>query len=104
MTIWLTIVGMALATLATRLLPLLVLRATLPGWLAHWLGYVPVAVFTALIVPALLVRDGTAGPFISVGPALPAGIVGAVVAWRGGGVLATIAAGLLVFWLMRWLG
>ena len=41
---------------------------------------------------------------LAIGPALPAGVVGALVAWRTGNVLLTIAAGMLAFWALRWMG
>jgi branched-subunit amino acid transport protein len=101
MTIWLTIIGMVLVTLATRTLPLLVLRGELPHWLRRWLDFVPVAVFIALIVPPLLIAGSPAQ--LTLGPQLPAGIVAALVAWRTQNVLLTIAAGLATFWLLRML-
>jgi branched-subunit amino acid transport protein len=103
MTIWLTILGMALVTYATRVIMLLALRGEVAPWLQRWLDYVPVAVFTALILPPLLLSSGER-PTLLLGPALPAGIVGALVAWRTGNVLLTIAAGLAAFWLLRWAG
>jgi branched-subunit amino acid transport protein len=102
-TIWLTILGMALVTYATRVIMLLALRGEVTPWLQRWLGYVPVAVFTALILPPLLLSSGEQRA-LTFGPALPAGVVGALVAWRSGNVLLTIAAGLAVFWLMKWAG
>ncbi len=102
-TIWLTLIGMALATYVTRAATMLALRGDMAPWLRRWLGYVPVAVFTALTLPPLLQsRDG--GSALSIGPALPAGAVGALVAWRGGNVLLTLLAGMLTFWALRWLG
>jgi branched chain amino acid efflux pump len=103
MTIWLTILGMALATYATRLTAMLVLRGEIAPWLRRWLGYVPVAVFTALVLPPLLFAPGEP-PALAIGPALPAGLAGAIVAWHSGNVLLTIGAGLIVFWLLRWMG
>ena len=103
MTIWLTILGMALVTYATRAIMLLALRGEVAPWLQRWLGYVPVALFTALILPPLLLSGGER-PALVLGPALPAGVVGALVAWRSGNVLLTIAAGLAAFWLLRWAG
>src|SRR5690349_5068946 len=103
MTIWLTILGMALATYATRATALLALRGEVAPWLRRWLGLVPVAVFTALLLPPLLFGPGEP-PSLAIGPALPAGAAGALVAWRSGNVLLTIGAGLGVFWLLRWIG
>ncbi|HEU4322660.1 MAG TPA: AzlD domain-containing protein [Roseiflexaceae bacterium] len=101
---WLMIVGMGLVTYATRVTALLALRGPVAPWLQRWLGFVPVAVFTALIVPELLLQSGQAGRTVVLGPALVAGLVGVLVAWRGGNVLLTIAAGMATFWLLRWLG
>jgi branched-subunit amino acid transport protein len=104
MTIWLTILGMALATYATRVTTMLALRGEVAPWLRRWLGYVPVAVFTALLLPPLLLRTQGETTTIALGPALPAGVVGALVAWRTGNVLATIIAGMATFWALRWIG
>ena len=104
MTIWLTILGMALVTYATRVTAMLALRGEVAPWLRHWLGYVPVAVFTALIVPQLLLRAQGDTRLFAIGPALPAGVAGALVAWRTGNVLLTIAAGMAMFWILRWIG
>ena len=103
MTTWLAIAGMALVTLATRALPLLLLRGEPPAWLARWLGGVPVAVFTALALRPLLVSAGP-DPRLAVGAPLAAGLVGAAVAWRSGSVVATITAGMLAYWLLRLAG
>lgn len=100
---WLTIIGMALVTYATRALALLLMRGELAPWLRRWLDYVPIAIFTALVLPPLLVSSGER-PALVLGPALPAGIAGALVAWRFGNILLTIGAGLAAFWLLRWAG
>lgn len=53
------IAAMMLATYPVRLAPLLALSARkLPDPLVRWLGYVPPAVFAALVFPGLLLRDG----------------------------------------------
>jgi branched-subunit amino acid transport protein len=104
MTTWLTLLGMALVTYASRVITLLALRGEVVLWLRRWLGYVPVAVFTALVVKPLLTRDVAGGTALAIGPAFPAGIVGALIAWRTGNVLATIVAGMAAFWTLRWLG
>ena len=101
MSIYLTMLGMVAVTYAARALPLLLLRGELPPWLKRWLALVPVAVFTALILPPLLIREQGDTRLLTFGPALPAGIVGALVAWRWGNVLITIGAGLATFWLLK---
>ncbi|MCG8350843.1 MAG: AzlD domain-containing protein [Chloroflexales bacterium] len=102
MIIWLTILGMAVATFAIRAIPLLVMRGELASWLQRWLATVPVAVFVALIVPPLVT---TGDPLVfSIGPALPAGIAGALIAWRTRNVLLTIGVGMATFWALRWMG
>lgn len=102
--IWLTLLGMALATYATRAITMLALRGEIAPWLQRWLGYVPAAVFTALILPPLIMRDSGGARALAIGPALPAGVVGALVAWRSGNVLLTIIAGVAAFLALRWLG
>jgi|HigsolmetaAR206D_1030411.scaffolds.fasta_scaffold08297_1 branched-subunit amino acid transport protein len=104
MDIWLTLLGMALVTYAARALPLIVMRKELPAWLTTWLSFVPVAIYTALVVPPLLVKQLDQGPSLRFGAEVLAGIVAAIVAWRNGNILLTIIAGLLCFWLLRWLG
>ena len=101
MIIWLTMAGMVLVTYAARAAALLLLRGEPPVWLNRWLGFVPVAVFTALILPPLLLREDGGMRVLSFGPALPAGIIGALVAWRWGNVLLTISAGLIGFWVAK---
>ena len=104
MTIWLTLLGMALATYATRVITMLALRGDVAPWLRRWLGYVPVAVFTALILPPLLLSEQAGVKVLTIGPALPAGLIGGLVAWRTSNVLLTIIAGLATFWALMWLG
>ena len=101
---WLTILGMAAVTYATRATLLLALRGEMAPWLRRWLDNVPVAVFAALILPPLLLRTEGDAQALVVGPAVPAAIVAALVSWRTNNILLTIAAGLLVFWALRWLG
>lgn len=100
MSYWYAIVGMALATLLTRAAPLLLMRGELPPRLRGWLGAVPVAVFTALALRPLLVSAGP-DPQLVAGAPLLAGLAGAAVAWRTGSVVATIVAGMAVYWLLR---
>jgi branched-subunit amino acid transport protein len=95
---------MALATYATRVTMMLALRGDVAPWLRRWLGYVPVAMFTALILPPLLLAEQAGAKALMIGPALLAGLVGGLVAWRTSNVLLTIVAGLVAFWALKWLG
>jgi len=58
--IFVTIVGMALATYIPRAFPLIALASrNLPPVVVRWLGYVPTAVLSALLAPCLLLKDGS---------------------------------------------
>ncbi|WP_291328257.1 AzlD domain-containing protein [Desulfovibrio sp. UCD-KL4C] len=57
--IFLIIVGMMVVTYGPRLLPVLTLSSRdLPPVVVRWLGYVPTAVLSALLVPSLLAPEG----------------------------------------------
>lgn len=100
MNIWLTIIGMALVTYATRVIPLLTLRGAPSPRVERLLRYVPPAIFAALIVPALVAPNGR----VALGLDLWAGLIGAIVAFRTKNMALTIIAGLLAFALLRALG
>jgi branched-subunit amino acid transport protein len=91
-------------TYATRAIMMFALRGKLLPFVERWLSFVPVAVFTALIVPPLLLQAQGNRQSFMIGPALLAGVIGALVAWRTENVLLTIGAGLVTFWLLRWIG
>jgi branched-subunit amino acid transport protein len=98
----LIIAGMALVTLAVRY-PLLVLlgRIPRPEPIFRALKYVPPAVLTAIIVPAVLYKDER----LVISPTndyLVAGIISVVVAWRSKNLLLTIIIGMAVFLGWRW--
>ena len=95
------IIGMATVTFLARY-PLLVIvgRIDLPRNVFNALKYVPVAVLTAIIVPAALLPDGT----LDLSPAnayLYAGIISVVISWRTRNLLLTIIGGMVVFLLWR---
>src|SRR5436189_181293 len=95
--IWATIAGMALVTYLTRAPMMMLLRGELPTWLRRWLQFVPIAIFTALVLPPFVAPHER----IELGLPLLAGLVGAVIAWRTRQVYAVIIGGLIVFWLGR---
>jgi len=90
----LIILAMGLITYATRVGAFAVLRVTgMPDWLRRAVRYVPVGVLVALIVPALLVRDGAVD--LSLGNHyLLAGIVAGLVAFKTRNVAITVGVGL----------
>jgi branched-subunit amino acid transport protein len=104
MTIWLTLLAMALVTYLSRATTMLALRGEVAPWLRRWLSYVPVAVFVALILPPLLLREQDGVKMLALGSGLPAGLVGALVAWRTGNILLTILSGMATFWALKWMG
>ena len=94
MTLWRTLIGMALVTFALRAAFLLLPPGVeLPMLLRRALRYVPAAVLTAIWAPEVLVQNEQ----------LPAGVVAVVVAWRWRTTFATIIAGLLALHFFAWL-
>src|SRR5260221_10795956 len=94
------IAGMALVTLVVRY-PILALfgKIPMPEAILRALKYVPPAVLTAIIVPAMLLKNDQ----LSLSYAndfLVAGIIAAIVAWRSKNLLLTIVVGMvsLVLW------
>ena len=74
-------------------------RLALPAAVRRALRFVPAAVLSALIWPAVLVSDGS----LHVAPdnlRLIAAVVAAVVAWRTRNVLYTIVAGIGTLWAL----
>jgi len=94
MTLWLTLLGMAVVTFALRA-AFLVLPPGIetPALLKRALRYVPAAVLTAIWAPEVLVQSEQ----------LPACVVAIAVAWRWRMTFATIIAGLLALHFFTWL-
>lgn len=97
----LLIAGMAAVTFLTRFVSFLVFRQTgVPASLEKWLGHVPTAILTALIVPSLLLPAGKLDISIS-NPYLLAGVVAAVTAFKTRHVLLTMGLGMAVMLALR---
>ncbi|WP_432724020.1 AzlD domain-containing protein [Jeongeupia wiesaeckerbachi] len=75
----------------------------LPAWFKRALHYVPVAVLTAIVVPAVLLKNGAFDLDIHNARLVGALATGLIV-WRFKHLLAGIGGGLLIFVLWRWLG
>ena len=89
--IWLTIVGMAVAT------------RPLPPRVRLWLRLVPLAVLPALAIPLVLVRDGRLATSLAHPPLWGAIIVLALAA-RGVNLLVSVTCAVAVVALLRGLG
>lgn len=100
MILWLSVIGMGLITFSIRLsLILLWERVYVPPAIQQALRFVPAAVLSAIILPELLQPGGQLD--ISLGNArLLAGLVAMLVAWRTKNVLFTIAAGMVLLWIL----
>jgi branched-subunit amino acid transport protein len=101
---FLTILGMGLVTYLTRLAPMqLYTRLQISLWVRQALRYVPTAVLTAIIFTEVLLPGGSLDISIHNGRLLSA-LLAAVVAWRTGNVLATIAVGMIALWILQAIG
>lgn len=75
----------------------------LPGWLHSICRNIAPASFAALTATSLFVQDG--GPHLDLTQPKPwAALVAALVAWRSGSVLGTIAAGMATLALLKHFG
>lgn len=78
-------------------------HARMPPLVARALRLVPTAVLSAIILPEMVLRDGS--PDLSPrNPRLVAGVVAAGVALLGRNVLLTIAAGMGTLWALQAMG
>lgn len=60
LSILLIIVGCALVTVIPRIIPFIVIRKVeLPDKLVRWLSYIPICIFTALIVDSVIIQDSS---------------------------------------------
>jgi branched-subunit amino acid transport protein len=98
MNLWLIIVCIGVMTLAIRLSFILLLeRLAVPDVVQRALRFVPAAVLSAIIVPDLVMQQGTLN-VAATNPRLLAGLLAAAIAWRTQNVLLTIAVGMGALW------
>jgi len=99
-TVWLVILGGMAATYLTRLsFILLIPAARVPQFLRRGLKYIPPAVLSAILLPELVIQDGSLELALS-NHRLVAGMIAALVAWRLRNTWLTIATGMLALWLL----
>jgi len=99
-TVWLVILGGMVATYLTRLSFIVLIPADrVPRVLRRGLKYIPPAVLSAILLPELVIRNGTLDLALS-NDRLMAGIIAALVAWRLKNTWLTIATGMVALWLL----
>jgi branched-subunit amino acid transport protein len=101
--IWLVMVMTGIFTFATRFVMLTKWVARgLPKWLIDALGFVPITVLTAIIIPAVLIDPATKQIIVTHNARLYASIIATIVALLTRNVIATISSGLATLWVLQW--
>ena len=101
--IWLVIVMSGIFTFSTRFVMLSGWIARgLPNWLIDALTFVPIAVLTAIIVPAVIIDPVSQQIDVMNNPRLIAATIAATIALLTGNVIATISSGLAALWFAQW--
>lgn len=99
---WLIIIGMGVITYAIRVSMIAVFSGkVIPPVISRALRFVPPAVLSALVTPALLRPAGPLDLSLE-NMRLLAGILAAIVAWRTKSTLLTIALGMAALWALQW--
>jgi branched-subunit amino acid transport protein len=100
--VWAMILGAATITFLLRFSFLGTLEpGAIPPRVRELLRFVPPAVFAAIVVPALAIRDGSIELALS-NPRPIAAAVALAVAWLTRSVIGTIAVGMGALWLAQW--
>jgi branched-subunit amino acid transport protein len=100
--LWLVLILGGLGTYLIRLSFILIFQhIQIPPYMERILRLVPPAVFSAIVLPELLVRDG-AMQFSFSNLRLLAGLLAAVIALRTRNVLITIVSGMIILWVLQY--
>ena len=99
---WIAVIIIGVGTYLTRLsfVGALGTRA-IPPWAERPLKYVAPSVLAALVLPAVVLRDGMYDLSPAGNPRFLAAVVAALVAWRFRSVSATIIVGMVTLWLLQ---
>ncbi len=104
LTIWLLILAVGTITYTARLSFIaLFARRRMPPLLAEALKHVPVAMLTAIVVPAVVFVPAGVLRLDFGNPKLVAALVAGAVAWWTKSAVSTIVVGMGALWLLRWL-
>jgi branched-subunit amino acid transport protein len=103
LTLWLVIVAVGGLNYLTRLSFIaLFARWEMPSLVARALRFVPAAMLTAIVLPAVALRASGSDPSLA-HDKLAAALFAALVAWRTRSATATMVAGMIALWLIQWL-
>lgn len=77
-------------------------RIEMPRFAARALRFVPAAMLTAIIVPAVVFVAPSTLVFSYTNPKLVAALLASFVAWRTKSAMATMGSGIIALWLAQW--
>ena len=101
--IWLVMIVGGIFTFGTRFVMLSGWVAHgLPRWLIDALAFVPIAVLTAILVPAVLIDPATQQIIVMGNARVVAATIAAIIALLTRNVIATISSGLATLWCVQW--
>ena len=101
--IWLVMIVGGMFTFGTRFVMLSGWVAHgLPRWLIDALVFVPIAVLTAILVPAVLIDPATQKIVVTGNARIVAAVVATIIALLTRNVIATISSGLATLWFVQW--
>lgn len=101
MSAWLIVVAVGAGTYISRLSFIGAFGSRrLPPVAEQALAYIAPAVFAALVLPAVLLRDASVDVAPATNPRLLAAALAALVAWRSKSVVAVFAVGMGALWIL----
>jgi branched-subunit amino acid transport protein len=101
--IWLVMILAGIFTFGTRFVMLSGWVAHgLPRWLIDALAFVPIAVLTAILVPAVLIDPATQQIIVIGNARVVAAVIATIIALLTRNVIATITSGLATLWFVQW--
>ena len=101
--IWFIMIAAGLFTFATRFIMLNNgINNLPPQWLVDALGFVPIAVLTAIIVPAILLDPADQTIALWDNPRLFAAALAIIAALVTRQMITTIAVGIVALWVLQW--
>ena len=104
LTFWMVVVAAGAVTYLSRLSFIaLFARRAMPPLMVRALRFVPAAMLTSIVVPAIALTGPPGGGPVVDYAKLIAAIVAALIAWRTRSGAATMGGGMLALWAAQWL-